>query len=59
MFEIKLYLYPRYWSFLPAWEQTVAEGMVLNDWIWLCFGVALHWPVDEAETGDSTEEENR
>jgi hypothetical protein len=58
MFELKLYLYPRYWTLLPSFYQTMANGMVLNDWVWLCFGIGFHWPTEDAEA-DAIEEDEQ
>ena len=49
MFELKLYLYPRYWSLWPLFITSEANGMVLTDLVWLCFGIGVHWPVEDVE----------
>lgn len=58
LFELKLYLYPRYWSLLPYFVAHEANGMVLTDLVWLCFGIGIHWPTEDVEQEDEEDDES-
>jgi hypothetical protein len=46
MLELKLYLYPRYWTWLPTTIESEVNNMQMRDFVWLCFGIGWHNPTD-------------